>query len=71
MSSQTFYIVQIVLAVILIILVLLQVKGTGLGTTFGDLGFYQTRRGVEKLLFYITIITVSLFLAASLIRLVM
>lgn len=48
-------------------LVLLQAKGSGLGSAFGgEIAFYQTRRGVEKLLFYLTIIVSTLFLISSL-----
>lgn len=61
-------VIQIILAVALIGLILLQVKGTGLGATFGgELGFYRTKRGFEKLLFYLTIAVASLFIISSLI----
>lgn len=63
--------IQMVLGIIIIGLVLLQVKGTGLGSTFGgDLGFYRTKRGFEKLLFNSTIVVVALFLIISLIELI-
>lgn len=71
MNNNFFTIFQIVLGVTLMILILLQVKGTGLGSTFGgDLGFYRTKRGFEKLLFRGTIVVVSLFLLTSLIELI-
>lgn len=58
--------IQIVFGVLLISCILLQSKGTGLGSTFGgDMGFYGTKRGAEKILFVITIILSCLFLAAS------
>lgn len=61
---------QILGAVMLIILVLLQTKGTGLGSTFGQsLGFYQTKRGVEKAFFYLTIVAAVIFLGSSVIGL--
>lgn len=63
-------IAQMVLGIALIGLVLLQTKGTGLGSAFGgDLGFYRTKRGFERLLFYLTIAVSALFLASSLIGL--
>lgn len=69
MSSELFLIAQIFLGALLIGLILLQVKGTGLGSTFGgELGFYRTKRGFEKLLFYFTIFIASLFLAAAIIN---
>lgn len=61
-------ILQIILGLLLILLIILQSKGTGLGTTFGgDMGFYGTKRGAEKLLFITTIIISTLFLITSLI----
>lgn len=56
--------VQIVLGILLILIIIIQQKGTGLGSTFGgDLSFYRTKRGAERFLFYLTIIiAVSLIL---------
>ena len=64
-------ILQMILGLILIGLILLQAKGTGLGSAFGgDMGFYRTKRGFEKLLFNGTILVVFLFLLTSLIELI-
>lgn len=61
---------QIVLAVLLILVILVQQKGTGLGSTFGgDLSFYRTKRGAEKFLFYATIFLAGLFVVSSLVSL--
>ena len=51
------YLAQIVAAIALIALVLLQAKDVGLSSMFGgaDMGVYKTRRGVEKTMFYATI----------------
>jgi preprotein translocase subunit SecG len=60
---------QLVISVGLIILVLVQEKGTGVSGTFGGgtgAGFYQHRRGLEKLMFIITIVALILFAAISL-----
>jgi len=58
---------QAVLAVILIISVLLQARGTGLGAAFGgDSNVYRTKRGVEKKLFQATIVVAILFFGVSL-----
>lgn len=60
-------ILQIILAVTLIILVLLQQSGSGLGMAFGGEGnVYRSRRGVEKFIFYATIAVAVLFCAAAL-----
>ena len=56
------------LGLILIGLIILQSKGTGLGSTFGgDMGFYGTKRGAEKMLFILTIIIAVLFFILSII----
>ncbi|MDH4208096.1 MAG: preprotein translocase subunit SecG [Anaerolineae bacterium] len=56
-------VVQIIISVCLIVAVLLQVKGQGLGGIFGgtDAGIYKTRRGAEKTLFNLTVVLVVLF----------
>ncbi len=54
--------VQIGLSVILIILILIQSKGSGLSGVFGGEGnVYQTKRGAEKIIFIATIVVVILF----------
>ena len=59
-------IAQIVLAVALIAVLALQVKGGGLGGIFGQAdGVYRTRRGVEKTLFQVTIVLAVLFVILS------
>ena len=61
---------QIVLAVALIIVILFQVRGGGLGGIFGQPGtVYRTRRGVEKILFQLTIVLVVIFLVISVLTL--
>ena len=63
-----FLIVEIILGIALVTLVVLQSKGSGLGSTFGgDMGFYGTKRGAEKMLFILTIIVATLFLLTALI----
>ncbi|MDZ7798724.1 MAG: preprotein translocase subunit SecG [Patescibacteria group bacterium] len=60
-------IIQMVLSVILITLVLLQNRGSGLGGIFGGEGnVYRTKRGFDKFLFIGTIITAALFLGVAL-----
>lgn len=71
MLRNVLYVVQMLLGVLLVLVVIIQQKGAGLGTAFGgDTGFYRTRRGAEKLLFYITIALSLLFVLSSLIGLV-
>lgn len=70
MQSAIFFL-QIILGVLVVLVIIIQQKGTGLGSTFGgSIGFYSTRRGAEKLLFNLTIILAVLFILASLISLI-
>jgi preprotein translocase subunit SecG len=66
---QTYlFIAQIVLSVALVLAVLLQVRGGGLGGIFGQPDtVYRTRRGVEKTLFQVTIVLVVLFIIVALV----
>jgi preprotein translocase subunit SecG len=49
-------IIQIILGIALIISILLQARGAGLGSVFGGTGtVFKTRRGIDRLLFRITI----------------
>lgn len=51
-----FQIASIILAVVLTVLILLQIKGDGMGLLGGDMGgITRTRRGLEKTLFQITV----------------
>ncbi len=53
---------QIILAVLLVVAVLLQQRGAGLGAAFGgDGGVFHTRRGPEKVIFIATIVLAVLF----------
>lgn len=58
------FIVQAILAVVLIVIVLLQLKGQGIGGSFGgDSGaIFRTRRGIEKNLFQFTIVLSVVFM---------
>lgn len=62
-------IIQIVFSVLLIATILLQGKGTGLSTIFGGEGnVFRTKRGFEKILFYITIVLAIGFFGAALLN---
>jgi preprotein translocase subunit SecG len=61
-----FNIAQIVLSVALILAILFQVKGGGLGGIFGQADtVYRTKRGAEKTLFQFTIVLVIIFVIVS------
>jgi preprotein translocase subunit SecG len=63
-------IVQIIVSVLLVVLVLLQVRGSGLGRTFGsDSGsIKRTRRGLEKTIYQFTIVLAVAFVLISLVN---
>ena len=67
-------ITQLVVAVILIALILLQERSSGLSGIFGSDnqsgGFYQTRRGLEKFIFALTIVCTVAFVGLALAYLV-
>ncbi len=63
-------IAQIVLSVALILAILFQVRGGGLGGIFGQPDtVYRTKRGVAKTLFQITIVLIILFIVVSVLAL--
>lgn len=63
--------VDIFLSVFLTVSILLQARGTGLGTTWSGGGeTYHTRRGLEKILYYWTIVGIALFIIVSIVALV-
>jgi preprotein translocase subunit SecG len=66
-------IIQVILSLALIIVIILQARGMGLGSLFGGgdsgMGITKTRRGLERTLFQITIILAALFLLNAIIQL--
>ena len=63
---------QIVLSVALVLAILLQVRGGGLGGIFGQADTaYRTKRGVEKTLLQLTVVLAVLFVTISLLTLVL
>jgi preprotein translocase subunit SecG len=64
--------IQIVISVALIILILIQSKGSGMGSLFGggDSGVYTTRRGVEKTLFNLTVVVSMVFFLVAIINVI-
>lgn len=70
---QTFLqVAEIVLGVSLVGLIILQSKGTGLGSTFGgDMGFYSTKRGAEKVIFIATVVIAAIFLLIPIIGVIL
>lgn len=67
-------IIQVVISVALVIVIILQAKGVGLGSLFGSneagLGITKTRRGLEKTLHQITIVLGATFLLNAVIQVI-
>ena len=61
-------VLDILISLLLILVILLQAKGSGLSSTFGgEGGFYRSKRGVEKLFVNFTIALIFLFFIVSII----
>ena len=65
-------IAHIIITVLLAASILLQQRGSGLGDAFGaDTAVYTSRRGAEKVLFYLTIIFGVSFVVLAVLQLVL
>jgi len=63
-------VINIILAVAIVIFILIQGRGAGLGSAWGGGGeMYQTRRGMEKAVLWLTTVLIVLFFTLSLINL--
>lgn len=59
-------ILQLIVSVLLVVSILLQSRGSGLSGAFGgDFGGYYTKRGLEKFLFYVSMVLGFIFIALS------
>lgn len=64
------YIFQIVVCSLLVVSILLQNRAEGLGKMFGGGGeVFRTKRGLEKFLYYFTIVLIVVLIALSLLLL--
>ncbi|MEA2056440.1 MAG: preprotein translocase subunit SecG [Patescibacteria group bacterium] len=64
-------ITQIIISVLIIALILLQAQGSGLGNTWSGGGeTYHTKRGVEKVTYYSTIVLITLFIITSIVSVI-
>ena len=64
-------IAQIFISLAIIVVILMQSKGTGIGTVFGGSeSFYRSKKGVEKLFVYLTIILAILFAVVSIVQVI-
>jgi protein translocase SecG subunit len=61
-----FSIIQIVVSVLLVVVIIMQSRGTQGGAAFGSYGeTYRSKKGLERLLFYSTIVLAALFASIS------
>lgn len=59
-------ITQLVVSLLLVVVILIQAKGVGLSSFFGfSGGFYRSRRGLEKFIFFLTIFLAVTFFVSS------
>ena len=68
---MTIAIIQIIPSVVIITLILLQERSSGMSGLLGGSGegYYQARRGMEKLIFYSTIVLAVIFVALAIYQL--
>lgn len=65
---------QIGVGILIIVLILIQERSSGMAGIFGggdSGGFYQTRRGLEKMIFAATIVFIAIFAALALVNLLL
>lgn len=63
-------VINIILGVVVVILILVQGRGGGLGSAWGGGGeTFQTRRGMEKVILWLTFIFITIFFAVSIVNL--
>ncbi len=67
--SDYLHVAQLLISVVLIIVILLQTRGTDIGAALGGGGgggsSFRTRRGLEKTLFQLTIVLAVVFVGIS------
>ncbi len=65
---QILQVAQVLIAISVGASILLQARGTGLSSTFGgESTAYRSRRGIERILFRLTIVLIVVFVAISLV----
>jgi preprotein translocase subunit SecG len=68
--KNTLLIINIILSVAIVIFILIQGRGAGLGSAWGGGGEkFQTRRGIEKIVIWLTTIAIIVFFTVSLVNL--
>ncbi len=71
-TNKIIQISTITVSILLILSILLQSRGAGLGGIFGGEGnIYRTKRGVEKVIFIATIVLAVIFFGLAVARLLL
>ena len=71
MKETIYNSIQVVLSILMILVILLQQKGSGLSGVFGgSSNVYSTKRGFDKILHWGTIALALIFFGVALLRLV-
>ncbi|HMS22781.1 MAG TPA: preprotein translocase subunit SecG [Candidatus Levybacteria bacterium] len=69
--NSTYTVIQIVIAVLIVITIILQTRGSSSGMAFGGgTESYRSKKGMEKILFYATIILAAIFALISILSLI-
>jgi preprotein translocase subunit SecG len=66
--QQAMNFMQIAISIVLVAVILVQVRGQGVGLFGGGETSFRTRRGLERTLFQFTIVLVVVFIATSIVR---
>lgn len=66
---NTFLIIQTITAILLVVAILIQTRGTGFGRSWGGGSASFTRRGLEKLIFKLTFVLAGIFILVSILQL--
>lgn len=62
-------IANIIVSALIVVFILLQGRGAGLGSAWGGGGeYFQTRRGIEKLTLQLTVVFIVIFLTISVVN---
>lgn len=69
--NNNLLIAQSIISILIVVAILLQQRGTALGSAFGGGGeVYSTRRGIQQRLLWVTVILTIAFLALTVLNLV-
>ena len=70
MDKNIIVIAQSIISLLIVILVILQQRGTALGSAFGGSGeVYSTRRGLQKNLLWATVVLTAAFIVLAVLNL--